>query len=273
VLLRLSLVAALLHLDGNARANSSGITGYYGPSKTCMNCHLPQMRKGEIKLVSPAQSGKKYTFSFVCADTTGAGGTLPVAGVDIYSDCGGLGAVEPGTKIVGNQLIHTQARPTTNNAKTWQFSWTAPAGSTSCGFIIAGLLGDNNKKATGDVTCLAMKALLVLPSVDAGPPPPPKDIGAPPPKKDVGAPPPKQDGAPNKDGAPSQDAAPSDAAAGAESGSSPGDLQAASDSGAEAEEDDGCGCRLASRPADPGAGALLLVGALLVFLTGRRRRL
>jgi len=223
-----------------------------------MNCHLPQMRKGTIKLISPAYMGKKYTFSFTCADTTGGGGTLPVAGVNIHASCGTLAAVEPGTKIVNGQLIHSQPLPTTSNARTWQFSWTAPAASTSCGFTIAGLLGDNNKKATGDVTCLAMKALLVLPSPDAGPP----DLLL---NKDSGQ---KSDtGATTKDGTPGLDVAPSDADRGSR------DIHPATDSPT---EDDGCGCRVSAGPAALIAplqrSLFLLSGVLLALMRGRRRR-
>jgi MYXO-CTERM domain-containing protein len=260
VILRLSLVAVVLQLQlgGVARANSTGVTGYYGPSNTCMNCHLPQMRKGTIELTSPARVGKTYTFSFTCADTTGAGGTLPVAGVNIHADCGKLAAVEPGTQIVNGQLIHTQAKPTTQNAKTWQFSWTAPAAPTSCGFTIAGLLGDNNKKATGDVTCLAMKALLVQPPPDAGPP----DL--PPPARDSSAP--AADGAAaTGDSGAGHDLTLSDGTTAADRGSR--DLQLTGGDGGDG-EDDGCGCRLSPRPALP----WLIFGVLLGLIWRLRRR-
>jgi hypothetical protein len=245
-----AVVAILLQLGGVARANSTGITGYYGPQHTCMNCHLPQMRKGTIQLVSPAHTGKTYIFSFTCADTTGAGGTLPVAGVDIHASCGTLATVEPGTKIANGQLIHTQPLSSTNNAKTWQFSWTAPAApSTSCGFTIAGLLGDNNKTPIGDVTCLAMKALAVVPPPDAGPP----DL---PSKADSAQA--TDTGTATNDGAPRRDVTPSDAS-GAETSATDGATET---------DDGGCGCSLSVHPA--ARARTLLLGVLLVLMLRRR---
>jgi len=241
----LVVVCVLAGLAAPARASSGGIGGYYGPSKTCMSCHMPpSMRQGSIALTSPVHVGKTYSFSFTCADTTGAGGSLPVAGVDIFASCGTLAPspTEPKTKILGGELVHSQPVATVNASKTWSFSWTAPASPTSCGFTITGLLGNGDGKATGgDVTCMAMKALLVVPVPDAGPP----DLT-----------PPTPDAGPGVDAAPVEAGSPRDAG---EDAALPREAGAAGDP--DVESDEGCGCRLHRAPLPVPWSLLVLLSA------------
>lgn len=247
-------------LPGRARANSGGIPDQYGPSNTCMNCHLPgSMMKGTINLLSPVYSGQTYTFSYDCAGPSGAG-PLPVAGINVHASCGQLAlhSSEPKTKFVSGQIIHSQPKATTNNAVTWQFTWTAPAAETGCAFNVTGLLGnDDGNKGGNDVTCMAMKGLLVLNTPDGGPPP---------------------DAAIPKD-APAS----SDSGTGVNELGQGGDLQGIreggsgsvgslknGDAGTQAGKDDGCGCTLAAARRGR-AGHVLMIVLLMIGLLRRRR--
>jgi len=274
VVIALVLAAA----PGPARANSAGIIDQYGPSKICMNCHLPgSMMNGTIKLTSPAYTGLKYTFSFSCAGA-GASGALPVSGVDVYATCGKLSVnpAEPLSKLVSGQIIHSKPKATTGNAVTWTFDWTAPATSTGCAFHITGLLGDNDKKVGGDVSCMAMKGLLVLDTPDGGPPPVDAAV-----KQDAAV---KKDAAAKQDAATKQDAVKGDLAPGQEAGPQPGDAAAVNDVGPSSDGaaggdspppptlvDDGCSCRVDGAPRRGAAPAGLYL-ALLIGLAGLTRR-
>ena len=189
----LTLILAL-GLPAAALANSAGIINQYGPAATCFNCHLPgQWMQGTINLTSPAYAGLKYTFSFTCT-APASGGVLPVAGVNVHATCGKLSLhpAETKTKLVSGQITHSQPKAASGGSVTYKFNWTAPASSTGCAVNVTGLLGNNNKLSSGDVTCQAMKGLLVLPVPDGGVPPQ-KDAGVTP-KQDTGTTPKKDSG-------------------------------------------------------------------------------
>lgn len=267
-----------LGLPGAALADSKGIINQYGPAATCFNCHLPgSWMQGTINLSSPAYSGQKYTFTFTCTGPAG-GGALPVAGVNVHATCGKLSLhpSETKTKLVSGQITHFQPKAATGGTASWKFNWTAPSTSTGCAFNVTGLLGNNNKLASGDVTCQAMKGLLVLPVPDGGVPPK-KDAGVTP-KKDTGTTPKKDSGTtpktdsgttPNKDGgSTANDSGPSSAdGAGTADAASTVDLSVGPTP--TPEEDDGCSCTLGALP--PGAAAPGIVALMLLFLVRRRR--
>jgi MYXO-CTERM domain-containing protein len=269
-----------------ALANSTGIIDQYGPAKTCFTCHLPgQWMQGTINLLSPVYTKQTYTFSFVCSAPAGSG-ALPVAGINVHASCGTLSVhpTETKTKLVSGQITHSQPKAASGGTVTYKYNWTAPASTTGCAFSVTGLLGNNDKTSSGDVTCQAMKGLLVLPTPDGGPPPkldtgvtPKKDTGVTP-KKDTGTTP-KQDtgGTPKKDGAPS----PTDggsSADGAVQGSDAAvqgfDAAPAGDLGVNPPpdpEDEGCGCIVGN--ASRGGGLALVLLLALGLILGRRVKL
>jgi MYXO-CTERM domain-containing protein len=269
----------VLTLPGAVAANSKGIIDQYGPAKTCFNCHLPgQWMQGTIKLTSPVYTKQKYTFSFTC---TGPAGSLPlpIAGINVHTTCGTLSMhpMETKTKLVSGQLTHSQPKAASNNTVTYKFDWTAPASSTGCAFNVTGLLGNNNKLSSGDVTCQAMKGLLVLPTPDGGPPvkkdagvTPKKDTGVVP-KQDTGVTPkqdtgtgPKQDtgsGPTNDSGTTTDGAASVDAAATVDQGGSTPPLS----------EREGC-CSVGAGSRGRGPSVVLALLVLAAFGLLRRRR-
>jgi MYXO-CTERM domain-containing protein len=267
-----------LGLPAAALANSKGIINQYGPAATCFNCHLPgQWMQGTINLTSPAYTGLKYTFSFTCTGPA-SGGVLPVAGVNVHATCGKLSLhpAETKTKLVSGQITHSQPKAATGSSVTYKFNWTAPASSTGCAFNVTGLLGNNNKLSSGDVTCQAMKGLLVLPVPDGGVPPQ-KDAGVPP-KKDSGTTPKKDSGTtPKKDSGttPKADsAAGSDAASSSTDGAGSADAPTAADLSVgptpAPEEDGGCSCAVGALSPGAAAPGILVLGLLFGLI--RRRR-
>ena len=129
-----------------------GINGYYQAG--CGQCHGGTANAAtSVVLNGPttvkAGTTNDYTFIVDHANNNYAG--LNVAFTSSGGNPSGTMTPGAGSRAVGSELTHTQAKQFANGDAQFPFQWTAPAAHGTYTFRGAGNAVDNNNNSTGDV--------------------------------------------------------------------------------------------------------------------------
>ncbi len=185
--LRLGLIVAIgivfLGLQqAGVLAFGNGASGYSGDpatngGATCTSCHSGGTDP-VVSISGPATVDVGTTHTYTLTVTGAQSGSNPRGGLDVSVDSGALATIGgAGTSLTSGEIIHSSAKAFSGAGSiSWDFQWTAPAGSGIATMYGAGLSGDGS--GTGnDGTGTAQLAITVqepvvnqAPQADAGGP-------------------------------------------------------------------------------------------------------